>query len=414
MSLQYWFTQLQRSGVSLRVGSFIWLLLLACLSTTPGRAQESHSGAQPQPQSLPSERPSGFEANDRIWFSFYPAPVGPGERAPAVILLHHLGTTTNKEMPRYARYLNRHGISAVVMSLPYHLQRSVRGIHPVDRFAAAQVGPVVQAFEQSTSDVSTLVTWLSQQPSVDARRIGAVGVSLGAIVTHLLMGRDERIRAGVAFLGGGDLADINRRSLVGKLFLHRKQRPLTPQELEALKVVDPLTYASGNQPRRVLMVQAARDAFIPPRDAEVLWEALGRPPIQWMDTNHLAIQLAAPSAMRAATEYLQAAWRADAAPSGAPSAVAEARAKVTQVRAPTIKIGLLSGLGSVVTPAVQLQALAIGHRNHMSLFSANVGLSVRGPFASLAATLTPYIDLGVARRLGGDRVRPYLSWHVVF
>jgi dienelactone hydrolase len=388
---------------------FVWTLLIMSLITAPAHAQQGTNTTEPEPQSLPSERPSGFERNDQIWFSYYPAPVRAGERAPAVILLHHLGTTKNQEMPRYARYLNQHHISAVVMTLPYHMRRAVRGIRPVDRFAAPQVEPVVQAFDQSASDVGTLVTWLSQQPSVDPRRIGAVGVSLGAITTHLAMGRDERIRAGVAFLGGGDLADINQNSVAGKLFLRRKRRPLSTQELDALKAVDPLTYANRNQPRRVLMVQAARDAFIPPRDAEVLWEALGRPPIQWMDTNHVAIQLASRSAMRAATQYLQAAWQADATQSSSIDTKS-----ITQVRPPTIKVGVISGLDSIVTPAIQYQALAIGRRNHMSLLNVNAGLSRRGPFMSLAATVNAYIDAGVAKRLGGGKVRPYVSWHVVF
>jgi hypothetical protein len=159
------------------------------------------------------------------------------------------------------------------------------------------------------------------------------------------------------------------------------------------------------------MVQAARDSFIPASAAQNLWRALGRPPIQWIDTNHLALQAAQKSAMKTATSFLRAAWQAQSLPPGASSK--HLFDAVPRVRVPTLKAGAISGIDSAVTPSVQLQVLALGTRRHMSLLNANVGLSGRGPFLSLAATVNAYVDVGVARRLGGS-TRPYVSWHVVF
>ncbi len=50
----------------------------------------------------------------------------------------------------------------------------------------------------------------------------------------------------------------------------------------------------------------------------------------------------------------------------------------------------------------------------MSLLHADIGLSGRGPFVGLAVTLTSFLDLGLAHRLNGRTLRPYLSLHLVF
>jgi hypothetical protein len=277
---------------------------------------------------------------------------------------------------------------------------------------SADTQVVVETLQQSVSDVQTVLDWLEAQPDVDAQKLGTIGISIGAIVTHLAMGQDARIKAGVAALGGGDLAGTYRDSSLAqwKLLLrllgvsNYKTRP-TEAELDKLKVVDPLTYAEQNQPRHVLMIQAARDVIVPPRSAEVLWEKLGRPPIQWLDTNHFAaIDLASGSAARASIAYLKSVW------DGAPLAQSE----IPEAYAPTLKAGFIMNLDSAVTPAVQWQFLGIGKWKHRTLIGANAGISGRGPFLGVAANVSSYFDLGIGRRLNGNRFRPYASLHFVY
>ena len=109
--------------------------------------------------------------------------------------------------------------------------------------------------------------------------------------------------------------------------------------------------------------------------------------------------------MSASATYLKRAW------SESPD---EARA-APPVHAPTIKTGLLFGLDSVATPAIEWQALTfLRRRDQMSLLHADLGWSGRGPFVGLAATLNPYLDAGLGHRFGGSVVSPYASLHVVF
>lgn len=361
---------------------------------------------------LPSELPSGDAMNDKIWFQWYPARGLVSQRGPAVILVHPLGRHDQSPMHKYARYLSANGVACAVLMLPYHGRRLPARESGIRRFVNSDTQQVVRTFKQSASDIGTVLTWMSTQPTVDSERLGAVGVSIGAILVHLVMGQDTRIKAAVASLGGGDLAETYRRSpfaqwkIVLRLFgVSDDHDKIAEEDLARLAEVDPLTYADRNQPRRVLMIQAARDVVVPPRSAEVLWEKLGRPPIQWIDANHFAaIDLAADSTAQASLAYLKSVW------SGAPLAPQA----IPKVRVATVKAGLVMNLDSVVTPAVQWQFYGLGKRRHSPILSANLGMSGRGPFVGVAATVTPYLDIGAARRFKGNRIRPYASLHFVY
>ena len=353
---------------------------------------------------LPSALPSGYKRNDQIVLSFYPPDKSkvPATGAPVVVMLPYLGATNAPEFHRFARFLAARGIAAAVMTLPFHGERAI-GIPPVNFFVSNDVDVVVKTWNQAASDVSTVVTWLEAQPDIDRTRIAGAGTSLGAILLHLSMGRDPRISAGVAFLGGGDLPLIFRNSLLTKLRGRGRPRRLSPEEEAKLRTVDPLSYAQFNQPRRVLMVQGARDIVVPPRAAQELWQALGRPPIRWIPVNHLALQFAEPQVRRASYEFLQSVWRG------------ETNLRAPRIYAPTLKAGFISGLDSRLTPALTLEPFTLGHgRHHLPLIEFNVGLSGRGPFAGIATPITQFADIGLARRLNGSKLRPYLSYHLAF
>jgi hypothetical protein len=289
------------------------------------------------------------------------------------------------------------------MELPYHMKRRPPGEKPQRRYTGPDVQQGVQALGQAAADTSVVVDWLREQPGVDPNRIGAVGASLGAVVSHLAMGKDERLSAGVALLGGGDLPYLRHRSILFNF--PRRAGHLNAEERVLVKEVDPLTYADRNRPRHVLMVQAARDLVVPPRCGRELWKALGRPPIRWLDTGHSGPLLAQGSAMRATATYLHSVW-------GEESGQA---AQAPKVYAPTIKAGTIFGLDSIVTPALTWQAYSLRQRrDQMSLVHADLGWSGRGPFLGLAATLNAYLDLGVGHRLRGAPIRPYASVHVAF
>jgi dienelactone hydrolase len=217
---------------------------MLCGTTLSARSQTLEATPRevsPREVSLPSAEPSGNAVNDQLLFRYHAVGRLSGEKMPAVVLLHHSGGSgDDRRITQFAQALNRRGIAAVALTLPYHGRRRAPNQTP-ERPFLANADSTRQAFEQSVSDVGTVVSWLTQQPEVDAGRIGAVGVSLGAFVLHLAMGRDARIRAGVAALGAGNIAEI---------FLHTRGRKDSEalRNIETLRSVEPLTYADRNRP----------------------------------------------------------------------------------------------------------------------------------------------------------------------
>lgn len=381
----------------------VWVVLVTLgLGTRPGLADGLLA---PRAVTLPSAAPSGYRAVDVISVVFYPAAPASQPMPAAVALPPSGGSARDPIMRRLAQHLARQGIACAVMDLPYHGNRRRARVAPAAPYLEGSVASSVQALGQAASDVRTVAAWLSMQPGVDPRRLGVVGISLGAIVAHLAMGEDARLTAGVAVLGGGDLPDLSRTSALVRLLRRLYSQPLDPTTLNGLSVVDPLTYAGRNRPRRVLMIEAARDLLVPPRDSTELWEALGRPPIQWLDVNHFALGLAPDPAFRAASAYLWSVWN------GHPASSGEA---LPQAAAPTLKVGLLAQWGRPLTPSLQWQFYTFAwRRDHLSLLHANLGLTGRGLFVGLGATVTPFVDVGISPRFDGHGVRPYVAFHVV-
>jgi dienelactone hydrolase len=401
----------------------IVIVFLLMLGLTPVAAE---AVAPFQAVTLPTEVPTGDPAVDAIQVDYYAAkPAAGATVAPAVVVLPPIGSSARDPlMQQLAQFAMAHGVSAAVMTLPYHGLRwpSAAKGHPDPAlyFLTGDAEKSTRAFAQSASDVTTTVTWLLAQPGVDRSKIGVVGISLGAIVAHLAMGRDDRIKVGVAMLGGGNLVDLSRHSFSARLMrlFHPAQsipRSLSAAEIERLqKRVDPITYADENRPRHVFMVQGARDAVIPPRDATALWNALGRPPIRWLDTNHFALRFVPHAAFVASLQYFEAVWAAST-----PEAATAVQAP--QLSAPTIKLGFVAqthqanGLG--ITPALTYQFLSFGTTSrHLSIAHLDFGITGRGPFAGAAVTLGPCLDLGFASRLvrTPDTPRPYIGVHITF
>jgi dienelactone hydrolase len=300
---------------------FLFLMTFAVL---PGIAASASPDVPFQDVTLLSTAPSGDPRNDLLRFRFYPAASASagrfGSLAPAVILVPQTGASYSgsAELRRFGVYLAEQGLNVAIITLPYHGERKATGVNSAVRFFGGTPERNAQAFDQSGADVGRLVDWLHDEapPTVDRSRIGIVGISLGAIVAHLAMGRDSRITVGVALLGSGDLADLYRSSLLVKIIRWKNPVPPIKSEDDFLPLLgaDPLTYADRNRPRNVLMIQAARDLVIPPRDATRLWEALGKPPICWLDTNHFALSLVPERVMKTSLSWFEQSWIPGASP----------------------------------------------------------------------------------------------------
>lgn len=223
-------------------------------------------------------------ANNTVHAEYFePNTTQPGDRRPAVVVLHILGA--DFALSRYmAARLADGGVAALFVKLPYYGERRTPG----RRFLTADLQRTVAAMRQGVCDVRHAIAWLAARAEVDPARLGVTGISLGGIVSALAAAVDPAIERAVLLLAGGGIADVlwdMPESAPYRLVWIAAGR--TRDDLRALTApYDPVTYAERLKSKRVLMMAGNVDEIVPPSATRALWEAAGRPPLVWFDCGH--------------------------------------------------------------------------------------------------------------------------------
>jgi dienelactone hydrolase len=247
------------------------------------------------------------DAANNVVHAEYFDPVGFPGRRPAVVVLHILGSDFPLSRYMAARLADR-GVAALFVKLPYYGERrTVSGPGPVPRkFLSDDIERTMRSMRQGVCDVRRAASWLASRPNVDPDRLGVTGISLGGIVSSLVVSVDPQIKAGALLLAGGDLSkvlwDMPETAPFRKAWTESGR---TVDDLRRLTdPYDPLTYAAGMTGKRVLMIAGNVDEVVPPASAKALWEAGGRPPIIWYDCGHYSAVGYLLPAIRRTVEFL--------------------------------------------------------------------------------------------------------------
>ncbi len=118
------------------------------------------------------------------------------EPAPAVLLMHH-GGGQKESWYDFIEPLNNAGYVALSIDMRGHGES---GTHP--------------DWEMGFDDTQRWITWLSEQPQVDADHISIVGASLGGDVGLNVMAADERVRTIVVLSPGLDVDGVTTADAV--------------------------------------------------------------------------------------------------------------------------------------------------------------------------------------------------------
>ena len=133
----------------------------------------------------PVETP--YPENNRARARWFPARNSPRK---AVVVLPHW----NSKLPQHNALcagLQRLGISALRLSLPYHDSRMPTGLNRADYAVSANICRTIDATRQAVIDTRACFDWLEQQGYKD---LGIVGTSLGSCYAFLASAHDPRIR----------------------------------------------------------------------------------------------------------------------------------------------------------------------------------------------------------------------------
>jgi hypothetical protein len=144
-----------------------------------------------------------------------------------------------------------------------------------------------------------------------------VGVSLGAIAGGLLVGVDPRFKRNVLVLGGGDPAAVLWHAPeTAAVRAELVEQGHTLQEVRRKTAgVDAIRFAHRVDRDTVLFVNARYDKTVPRECTVRLWEAMGKPRIQWLPAGHYSTSLYIPLILPQAHHFVRhGAPRASAAP----------------------------------------------------------------------------------------------------
>ncbi len=146
---------------------------------------------------------SPWPENNTVHARFWPASHSSLHR-PAVLVLPNWNAKWHGQ-DGLCEWLQRLGIAALKMSLPYHNRRMARGHERADQICGPNIGLTLQANRQAVQDARRCLRWLEQQGYTS---LGILGTSIGSSVGYITMVHDEAVRAGGFFHVSTYFADV--------------------------------------------------------------------------------------------------------------------------------------------------------------------------------------------------------------
>ncbi|HUT33956.1 MAG TPA: alpha/beta hydrolase family protein [Planctomycetota bacterium] len=225
-------------------------------------------------------------------------------RAPAVVVLDILDGSF-----RVSRLVCRSfaaaGIPSLMLVMPYYGDRRPPGTTLSQTFVG-RPERMLQAIEGTVLDARRAACWLQARREVDPTRVGIVGTSLGGIIGALAVGVDPRFTRNVLILAGGDPVGILWHAPETRRVRDRMvELGLTLDSLRKdSRGIDPVAFAHRACREQILMINAATDETVPRESTVALWEAFGKPAIQWYPAGHYSLALFIPAILPTAAQFV--------------------------------------------------------------------------------------------------------------
>lgn len=144
---------------------------------------------------------------------------------------------------------------------------------------------MAKRIEQAVIGIRQIVDWAQAQPDIDDDAISIVGFSMGAVVSAIAMGTDNRFAAGAVVLGAGELADIfayckGRVGSIREAITERfgwSNSEYKRLFSEVFKHGDPSNFQGHYDPRSIIYFDAMYDDCMPIQSRDALWRQMGEP-----------------------------------------------------------------------------------------------------------------------------------------
>ena len=168
-------------------------------------------------------------------------------------------------------WLQRMGISAMKMSLPYHDRRMAKGHERADQLVGPNIGLTLAANRQAVKDARACLSWLEQRGYT---RLGILGTSIGSSVGYITLVHDKRVRAGGFFHVSTYFADVVSKGMTTNHVWEALRHEVSVDELrDYWAPVSPMPYVERGMgaDRNTFMVYGKYDpTFLPELTHEML------------------------------------------------------------------------------------------------------------------------------------------------
>jgi hypothetical protein len=236
--------------------------------------------------------------NNTVRARYFPEPSLRGRRR-AVLVMAQWNSDAEGHVG-LCRLLNRFGISALRLSLPYHDARMPPELARADYIVSANVGRTAQVCRQAVLDARRAIAWLHAE---GYESIGILGTSLGSCLSMLTTAHEPLVKAAALNHISPYFADVVWNGLSTMHVRETLEGNVTLDELRRMWLpISPLPFLERVRGREILLVYALYDLTFPVdlsrmlvdefRKAGIAHERLALPcghystgvtPFKWMD-----------------------------------------------------------------------------------------------------------------------------------
>jgi hypothetical protein len=193
-------------------------------------------------------------------------------------------------------WLQRLGVAALKMSLPYHDRRMAQGHERADQLVGPNIGLTLQANRQAVQDAKRCLRWLEHE---GYSRIGILGTSIGSSVGYITLMHDKGVHAGGFFHVSTYFADVVSGGMTTNHVWESLRQHVTVEELrEYWAPVSPMPFVQKGMGanRNSFMIYGKYDpTFLPELTHEMvnaLHEHGANPRTLALPCGHYSLELA--------------------------------------------------------------------------------------------------------------------------
>jgi hypothetical protein len=241
---------------------------------------------------------SPWPENNVVYAQLFPAKRsrnGPQKAPPAVLVLPNWNAKWHGQRG-LCEWLQRIGITALKMSMPYHDRRMAKGHERADQVCGPNIGLTLQANRQAVHDSRLCLRWLEQQGHT---RLGIIGTSLGSSVGYIVLMHDAAIKAGGFFHFSTYYADVVSQGMTTNHVWEGLRNHVTVDELrDYWAPISPMPYVERGMgaDRKSFLVYGKYDPTMLPELSRQMLAALRRhgahPRSLQLHCGHYSLELA--------------------------------------------------------------------------------------------------------------------------